>query len=62
MNGLAQINSDRGYQGFSAAICASINEEIVHGIPSPERVLEEGDIVGLDVGAIYRGYHKVVAF
>ncbi len=51
------IPSFKGYRGFPAAICASINEEIVHGIPSPERVLEEGDIISLDVGAIYRGYH-----
>lgn len=51
------IPSFKGYRGFPAAICASINEEVVHGIPSPERVLEEGDIVSLDVGAIYRGYH-----
>jgi len=51
------IPSFKGYRGFPAAICASINEEIVHGIPSPKRVLEEGDIVSLDVGTIYRGYH-----
>lgn len=51
------IPSFKGYRGFPAAICASINEEIVHGIPSPRRVLEEGDIVSLDVGAIYKGYH-----
>jgi len=51
------IPSFKGYRGFPAAICTSINEEIVHGIPSPKRVLEEGDIISLDVGAIYRGYH-----
>lgn len=51
------IPSFKGYRGFPAAICASINEEIVHGIPSPKRVVEEGDIVSLDVGAIYEGYH-----
>ena len=51
------IPSFKGYRGFPAAICASINEEIVHGIPSPKRVLEEGDIISLDVGAIYKGYH-----
>lgn len=49
--------SFKGYRGFPAAVCASINEEVVHGIPSPERVLEEGDIISLDVGAIYKGYH-----
>lgn len=50
------IPSFKGYRGFPATICASINEEIVHGIPSPERVLEEGDIISLDVGTIYKGY------
>ncbi len=50
------VPSFKGYRGFPAAICASINEEIVHGIPSPERVLEEGDIISLDVGVIYKGY------
>jgi methionyl aminopeptidase len=48
--------SFKGYHGFPDAICASINEEIVHGIPSPTRVLAEGDIVSFDVGAIYGGY------
>ncbi len=51
------IPSFKGYRGYPAAICASINEEVVHGIPSPKRVLKEGDIVSLDVGAIYKGYH-----
>ncbi len=50
------ISSFKGYRGFPAAICTSINEEIVHGIPSPKRVLKEGDIISLDVGAIYKGY------
>ncbi|MEA3344778.1 MAG: type I methionyl aminopeptidase [Chloroflexota bacterium] len=48
--------SFKGYRGFPGAICASINEEIVHGIPSPHRTLAEGDIISLDVGVIYRGY------
>src|SRR4051812_35693699 len=39
-----------GYRGFPASICASINEEVVHGIPSPARVLKDGDLVKLDVG------------
>jgi len=51
------IPSFKGYRGYPAAICASIKEELVHGIPSPKRVLKEGDIVSLDVGAIYKGYH-----
>jgi methionyl aminopeptidase len=46
----------KGYQGFPANLCASVNEEVVHGIPSRKRVLREGDIVGLDFGVIYEGY------
>ncbi len=45
-----------GYHGFPASICTSINDEIVHGIPSPDRVLSEGDIISIDVGATYRGW------
>ncbi|OHB69854.1 MAG: type I methionyl aminopeptidase [Planctomycetes bacterium RBG_16_43_13] len=45
----------KGYRGFTASICASINEEVVHGIPG-DRVLKEGDIIGLDVGATYKNY------
>jgi methionyl aminopeptidase len=48
--------SFKGYRGFPASLCVSVNEEVVHGIPG-KRVLREGDIVSLDVGAIYRGYH-----
>jgi methionyl aminopeptidase len=44
-----------GYHGYPATICSSINEEVVHGIPG-DRVLEEGDIVGIDIGAYYNGY------
>ncbi|NLG51433.1 MAG: type I methionyl aminopeptidase [Chloroflexi bacterium] len=47
--------SFKGYRGYPASICASINEEIVHGIPGP-RQLQEGDVISLDVGAIYEGY------
>ncbi len=46
----------RGVNDFPASICTSINQEIVHGIPAPERVLREGDIISIDVGTIYRGY------
>jgi len=49
------IPSFKGYRGYPASICTSVNEEIVHGIPG-KRVLEEGDIISIDVGAIYRGY------
>ncbi len=47
----------KGYAGFPATICASINEEIVHGIPSKKRVLKEGDIISVDVGSIYKGWY-----
>jgi len=46
-----------GYCGYPAVICASINDEIVHGIPEAGRILREGDIVSIDVGAIYEGYY-----
>ncbi len=45
-----------GYHGYPATVCTSVNEEIVHGIPSKARVLEEGDIVGIDFGTVYHGY------
>jgi methionyl aminopeptidase len=48
--------SFKGYRGFPATICASINHEVVHGIPG-HRALAEGDIIGIDIGARYRGYH-----
>lgn len=44
-----------GYQGFPGSICTSINEEVVHGIPSKDRILKEGDIISIDVGATYGG-------
>jgi methionyl aminopeptidase len=47
----------KGYRGFPATVCTSINEEIVHGIPSPHRRLKEGDIVSLDLGCIVDGYY-----
>ena len=50
------IPTFKGYRGFPASLCVSINEEVVHGIPSRERVLKEGDIVSLDAGATYQGY------
>jgi len=49
--------SFKGYRGFPASICASLNEEVVHGIPSPKRILKEGDVLSLDFGAIWDGYH-----
>ena len=44
-----------GYRGFPGSICASINEEVVHGIPSKDRILKNGDIISIDVGATYHG-------
>ncbi len=49
--------SFKGYHGFPASICTSLNNEVVHGIPSQERVVREGDLLSIDVGAKYRGYH-----
>ncbi|HLI39633.1 MAG TPA: type I methionyl aminopeptidase [Streptosporangiaceae bacterium] len=49
--------SFKGYHGYPATICTSVNDEIVHGIPSPGRRLAEGDIVSIDCGAIARGWH-----
>jgi len=46
-----------GRNDFPASICASINEEIVHGIPSPGRVLKDGDIISIDVGSVYKGFY-----
>ncbi|PMC34144.1 type I methionyl aminopeptidase [Bacillus sp. UMB0899] len=50
------IPSFKGYNGFRGSICASVNEELVHGIPG-DRVLNEGDIISIDIGAKYNGYH-----
>jgi methionyl aminopeptidase len=50
-----------GYKGFTASICASINEEIVHGIPAADRVLADGDLLSLDFGAIWEGFHSDAA-
>jgi methionyl aminopeptidase len=49
--------SFKGYHGYPATICASVNDEIVHGIPSPARLLRDGDIISIDCGAIVRGWH-----
>lgn len=50
-----------GYNGYPASICVSVNDEVVHGIPSNKRVIQEGDIVSLDAGVIYKGYHSDAA-
>lgn len=53
--------SFKNYQGYPASVCVSINEEVVHGIPHPERIIMEGDIVSLDIGVIHKGYHSDAA-
>lgn len=55
------IPSFKNYQGYPASVCVSVNEEVVHGIPSKQRILQEGDIVSLDIGVIYKGYHSDAA-
>ncbi|MFE3447721.1 type I methionyl aminopeptidase [Nonomuraea sp. NPDC059194] len=57
IRGEGAIPSFKGYQGFPATICASVNHEVVHGIPSNERKLREGDIISIDCGAILDGWH-----
>lgn len=49
------------YNGYPASICVSVNEEVVHGIPNKKHILKEGDIVSLDCGLIYKGYHSDAA-
>jgi len=51
------VPSFKGLYGFPGSVCVSINEEIVHGIPSRRRVLHDGDIISIDVGVKYEGYH-----
>ncbi len=51
------IPAFQGYRGFPATLCTSINEEVVHGIPSKKRKLQSGDIIGVDCGAIVEGYY-----
>ena len=55
------IPSFLNYNGYPASICVSVNDEVVHGIPSEHRFLRDGDIVSLDAGVIYKGYHSDAA-
>jgi len=55
------IPSFLNYNGFPAAICTSVNDEVIHGIPSNRVVLYEGDIIGIDAGVYYKGYHTDAA-
>lgn len=52
------IPSFLNYNGYPASICVSVNDEVVHGIPTDEFIIQEGDIVSLDAGVIYKGYHS----
>ena len=55
------IPSFLNYQGYPASVCVSVNDEVVHGIPNKSHLVEEGDIVSLDIGLIYKGYHSDAA-
>ncbi len=55
------IPSFLDYNGFPASLCISVNDVVVHGIPNKKHILREGDIVGLDCGVIYKGYHSDAA-
>jgi methionyl aminopeptidase len=55
------IPSFYNYEGYPASICVSVNEEVVHGIPSKKRILHEGDIISMDAGVLYKGYHSDAA-
>ncbi len=58
---LGVVPAFKGYNGYPAVICVSVNEEVVHGIPSRSRVLKDGDIVGLDFGALHNGFYADAA-
>ncbi len=58
---LGGIPNCKNYEGFPASICISVNDEVVHGIPRADRILQEGDIVTFDTGLIYKGYHSDAA-
>ena len=55
------IPSFKNYNGYPASVCVSVNEEVVHGIPTDKRRIQDGDIVSLDIGLIHRGYHSDAA-
>jgi methionyl aminopeptidase len=54
---LGAVPAFKGYHGFPASVCISVNDEVVHGIPSAKRILSEGDIVGLDFGVLFQGWY-----
>ena len=61
IRGYGCIPSFLNYNGYPASICVSVNDEVVHGIPHKDHILYEGDIVSLDAGVIYKGYHADAA-
>ncbi len=61
IRGFGCVPNFLNYNGYPASICVSVNDEVVHGIPSKKRILKEGDIVSLDCGLIYDGYHSDAA-
>lgn len=61
INSYGCIPSFLNYNGFPASLCVSVNDEVVHGIPSKDNILRDGDIVSLDCGVIYEGYHSDAA-
>lgn len=61
IRGLGCVPNFLHYNGYPASICVSVNDEVVHGIPTSARILKEGDIVSLDAGLIYKGYHSDAA-
>ena len=56
-NAMGAVPAFKGYRGFPASLCASVNDEIVHGIPNQNRILISGDIVSLDFGVVFQGYY-----
>jgi methionyl aminopeptidase len=58
MDALNAVSAFKGYHGFPAVLCTSINSEVVHGIPSPKRILADGDIVSIDCGVIVDGFYS----
>jgi len=58
---LGAVPAFKGYLGYPASVCISVNDEVVHGIPSESRILRDGDLVGLDFGAILGGFHADAA-
>ena len=61
IRGFGCIPNFKNYNGYPAAICVSVNDVVIHGIPSKKKIIQEGDIVSLDCGLIYKGWHSDAA-